>query len=78
VEESEHGVWWVGLVSLSDPTLLPQVVAQALGVREEPNRPLTETLTDHLEPRETLLILDNCEARNQGALRGPGSGDEDV
>jgi len=28
------GVWWVGLASLSDPDLVPQIVAQALQVRE--------------------------------------------
>src|SRR5205823_3854885 len=33
----------------------------ALGVREQPGRPLTATLLDYLQQREMLLVLDNCE-----------------
>jgi predicted ATPase/two-component SAPR family response regulator len=61
VEEFEDGVWLVELASLSDPALVPQAVASALGVREQPRRPMTETLLDHLRPKKLLLVLDNCE-----------------
>jgi len=54
-------VWRVELAPLSDPTLMAQAVAQALGVREQPNRPLLETLEDTLRSRKMLLVLDNCE-----------------
>jgi predicted ATPase len=57
----EDGVWWVGLGSLSDPDLVPQVVAQALQVREQPDVPLTEALARSLLGERLLLILDNCE-----------------
>lgn len=49
------------LAALSDPALVPQAVAAALGVREEPGRPLTATLTGYLRSRSLLLVLDNCE-----------------
>jgi len=39
-----EGVWLVDLAPLSGAELVPQAVAQALGVREQPGRPLTETL----------------------------------
>jgi non-specific serine/threonine protein kinase len=55
------GAWLVELAALSDPPLVPQTVAAALGVREEPDRPLLATLTDSLQPRTLLLVLDNCE-----------------
>jgi non-specific serine/threonine protein kinase len=55
------GVWWVELAPLSDPLLVPQAVAKALGVPEEPHTPLVETLNNFLRARELLLILDNCE-----------------
>src|SRR5262249_21264885 len=55
------GVWLVELAPLADPALVPQTVASALGVREQPGRPLAETLADHLKPKTLLLILDNCE-----------------
>ncbi len=57
----EDGVWWVELAPLSDPALVPQAVAQALGVREAPGRSLSEALLEHLVSRKTLLVLDNCE-----------------
>jgi predicted ATPase/DNA-binding SARP family transcriptional activator len=60
-EEYRDGVWLVELASLSDPGLVPQTVAAAVGVRKEPGRPLTETLGDALRPRSLLLVLDNCE-----------------
>ncbi len=55
------GVWLVELAPLSDPTLVEQEVAQALGVREQPNRPLLETLKDTLRAKKMLLVVDNCE-----------------
>jgi predicted ATPase/class 3 adenylate cyclase len=59
--EYPAGVWLVELAPLGDPALVPQTVAAALGVREEPGRPLTTTLTDYLRPKQVLLVLDNCE-----------------
>ncbi len=59
VEEFNDGVWLVELASLSDAALVAQTVAFTLGVREQPGRPLTETLTDYLRPREVLVVLDN-------------------
>jgi len=40
---------------------VPQAVAGAVGVREEPGRPLATTLAEALRPRRLLLVLDNCE-----------------
>jgi non-specific serine/threonine protein kinase len=61
VKGFEDGVWVVKLASLSDPDLVPQAVASTLGVREEQDRELTETLLDHLGSKKLLLVLDNCE-----------------
>ena len=46
---------------MADPNLVPQEIAQPLGVREAPEQPLMETLTAYLRSRELLLLLDNCE-----------------
>ncbi len=40
---------------------MPSVLAQVLGVQEEPGRALTDTLAAHLKSRTLLIILDNCE-----------------
>jgi len=66
VEGFEEGVWWVELASLSDPTLVQGAVASTLGAREAPDRSLTEALVEHLKPRKTLLVLDNCEHLVEG------------
>lgn len=55
------GVWWVELAPLSDPTLVPQAVAAALGIPEQPRQPLIETLGRQLRSASLLLFLDNCE-----------------
>ncbi len=55
------GVWIVELAPLSDPRLVSHAVAGALGVREEPGRPVFDALVAFLADRSLLLILDNCE-----------------
>ncbi len=55
------GAWLVELADTEDPSLVTRRVAAALGIREEPDRPLAETLTETLRPRQLLLILDTCE-----------------
>jgi predicted ATPase/DNA-binding CsgD family transcriptional regulator/transcriptional regulator with XRE-family HTH domain len=55
------GVWFVEFAPTADPTLVPQVVAAALGVRDQPGAPLLDTLTGFLRPKALALVLDNCE-----------------
>jgi len=55
------GAWLAELADLTDPDLVPRRVAATLGIREEPDRSLTETLNDALRSRRLLLILDTCE-----------------
>jgi predicted ATPase/DNA-binding CsgD family transcriptional regulator len=61
LKEFEQGVWWVELAALTDPLLVPQVVASALGVSEQSGRSLTDTLSNSLRSKKLLLVLDNCE-----------------
>ncbi|MDQ4099170.1 MAG: NB-ARC domain-containing protein, partial [Chloroflexota bacterium] len=61
------GCWFVDLASIRDPDQLPGAIAGVLGVREEGNRPLAEVLTNHLEERALLLVLDNLEQVTAGA-----------
>ena len=56
VQEFEDGAWLVELASLADPNLVLQAVASALGVREQPSRPLAETLTDVNEHRVAMAM----------------------
>src|SRR5918996_538750 len=47
-------------------TRLALAVASTLGVREAQDRPLTETLSNHLGSTKMLLALDNCEHLVEG------------
>ena len=55
------GIWFVEFAALTDSALVLQAVAAALGVREEPQRPLLDTLIGAMHARALLLVLDNCE-----------------
>ncbi|HEY9311883.1 protein kinase domain-containing protein, partial [Williamsia sp.] len=55
------GVRLVGLGELRDGSLLVDVVAAAVGVRDHSTRPLLEVLLKHLAVQDLLLVLDNCE-----------------
>ncbi|WP_063057700.1 protein kinase domain-containing protein [Nocardia sienata] len=55
------GVWLVDLTDVCDREILVDVVAAAVGIRDESGRPLIDVLVEYLCPRETLLVLDNCE-----------------
>jgi predicted ATPase/DNA-binding SARP family transcriptional activator/DNA-binding CsgD family transcriptional regulator len=55
------GVWLVELAPLLEGALVPQALATALGVQEQPERSLTHTLVDYLRKKNLLLVLDNCE-----------------
>jgi non-specific serine/threonine protein kinase len=61
VESFPDGAWMVELAPLEEPALVIPRVAASLGVREEPGRPLLETLRRALASRALLLVLDNCE-----------------
>jgi len=55
------GLWLVELARVDDPSRVVAVAAEALGVVEVPNRPLTDTMLAHLERKKLLILLDNCE-----------------
>jgi non-specific serine/threonine protein kinase len=55
------GVWRVELAGFGSPELLPHLVCDVLGVREEPGIALLATLAARLESSRMLLVLDNCE-----------------
>ena len=60
-DDYPQGVWLVELASITDPALPAQEVASLFGVREEPGRPLLDTLASLLRTAKALIVLDNCE-----------------
>jgi predicted ATPase len=61
VDAYPDGVWLVELAPLADPTLVPEAVAAAFGMHQQPGRPIVDTLMAPLKQRRLLLVLDNCE-----------------
>jgi predicted ATPase/DNA-binding SARP family transcriptional activator len=55
------GAWFVDLASVSDPALVEQAAALAVGVPIPASRSALEALVAHLATREALIVLDNCE-----------------
>jgi hypothetical protein len=60
-DDDSERVRLLELAPLTDAALVPQAAAGALGVAEQPGRPLVDTLIAALRPRALLLVLDNCE-----------------
>jgi len=61
VRDFPDGVRLVELGELRDGSLLVDVVAAGLGLRDQSARPLHEVLVEYLLSRRLLLVLDNCE-----------------
>ncbi|HJP66617.1 MAG TPA: hypothetical protein VKA30_09980, partial [Actinomycetota bacterium] len=59
----DDGAWFVALAPVTDPDLVPSVIAETLGLAEVrgDTRPPLVRVIDHLRDREALLVLDNFE-----------------
>ncbi len=55
------GILFVDLASVSEPTMLPIVMAEAAGISEQVGVELSEAIVKNLAECRSLVILDNCE-----------------
>ena len=55
------GVYFVALAPVGHPDLVLSSIAQAIGLRDEGDRPLPDRLRSHLENARMLIVLDNFE-----------------
>src|SRR5215469_3327684 len=55
------GVWFADLAPLGDPELVAVTVADVLGIRLEPGRPVLDALVEAVGQRTLSVVLDNCE-----------------
>jgi len=55
------GVWLVELAPILDSLLVPRTTAIAIGLREEPQRPVIDMLCNYIREKKMLIVLDNCE-----------------
>jgi len=61
LDQYPDGAWFVEFAPISDPLLIPRTTAIAIGLRDEPQRPVIDMLCDYLRGKQLVLILDNCE-----------------
>ena len=61
IDSFAGGVWWVELAALSDDALVVRALAKSLGVSEQVDEPLPQTLARRVANHALLLVLDNCE-----------------
>lgn len=57
----EHGVFLVELTPVREPEFVPKAIADALGLSERGDEPLSDLLARHLDARRMLLLLDGFE-----------------
>jgi len=55
------GSWFIELAAIQDPALVAGAIADALGVPDEPDRPVLDGVVSHLRAASALLLIDNCE-----------------
>jgi predicted ATPase/class 3 adenylate cyclase len=74
-ERYPDGSWFIALDAVRDPALVLPAIATALGVPDQPGRPIGVVLGEHLATRHALVLLDNLEqvieaAPDVGSLLG--------
>lgn len=63
-DDFSSGVYFVPLAAVTDPTIVPSVITQTLGIRESCGSPPVESLKDYLRSSlrgPMLLLIDNFE-----------------
>ena len=61
VVDFADGAWLCELAPVGDEGALWEAVAPALGVAPVPGQGRDNVILDYLEPRQLLMVLDNCE-----------------
>jgi predicted ATPase len=61
IEEYIDGVWFVNLSPITDPDFIAKSIAEVLSIKEEPDKPIIETLINKIKDKSLLILLDNCE-----------------
>jgi predicted ATPase len=60
-QDLEHGVLFVPLAPLSDPSLVAPTIIAGLGIAATPGQAPEATLVSYLQDKQMLLLLDNFE-----------------
>jgi hypothetical protein len=61
LDDFADGVWYAELATASDPSAVPNILVAVFEIQESLQRPMLDTLVAHLENKNLLIVLDNCE-----------------
>jgi len=61
LDDFTGGTWFVDLTRLGVGSDVVEALATVVGAREQPGRPLLDTIADALGSAPVLFVLDNCE-----------------
>jgi ATP-dependent Clp protease ATP-binding subunit ClpA len=61
VEEYKDGVWFIDLSPITDPNFVSKEISDVLSIKEEPDKPIVDTLIENIKEKSLLILLDNCE-----------------
>ncbi len=67
VGQFAHGIWLITLGGVSDPTLVPISITQALSIQSSPGLSTLQGLMAYLQDKQLLLVLDNFEQVGEAA-----------
>jgi predicted ATPase len=65
----KDGVWLAELAPIRDPYFVPLILTKILDITNRPQQPVLENLLHHLQSKEILLVLDNCEHMIEGCAQ---------
>jgi predicted ATPase len=60
-DEYPDGVWFFELAAVTDPAAVHDAVAAVLGITQQPDRSVAQSIAAAQEGRVRLLVFDNCE-----------------
>ena len=60
-DQFPDGVWFFDLAAVADPAAVPDAIAAVLGIPQQPNKTVSDSVAAALEGRVRLLVFDNCE-----------------
>jgi predicted ATPase/class 3 adenylate cyclase len=61
IDTFPDGVWFVDLAPISDTQHVASALSSVLALAESAERPLLDSIVDHLATHRALIVLDNCE-----------------
>ena len=60
-KDFSDGIWWIELANIQEGEFVPETIANALSTNTTTGDSATASITQRLQSRHALLVLDNCE-----------------